>query len=74
MEPDEIDEALSWSGQNHPGCLAGDQALEMQQVDQPTLDKLRFDERCGHPDDRLVGVEDRAFRHGVDIAGEPKLC
>ena len=42
----------------------------MQNVDQPQFDELRLRQRRGDAQDRLVGEERRAFRHGVHVAGE----
>lgn len=45
----------------------------MQDVDQPRLDKLRLGHRRGNAQDRLVGEEDPAFGHGVDIPRKAEI-
>jgi hypothetical protein len=42
----------------------------MQEVHEAGLDELCLWEGCDHSQDRLIRKEDRAFRHGVDLAGE----
>jgi hypothetical protein len=42
----------------------------VQEIDEPCLDELRLRERRRHADDRLIGEEDGALGHGIDIAGE----
>ncbi len=44
----------------------------MQDVDEARLDQLGLGQRRRHAQDRLAREEHGAFRHGVDIAGEPK--
>ena len=61
----EIDQQLAGRGQHHARRLGGDQRLVMQDVDQPGLDQLRLRQRRGDAQDRLVGEEHAAFRHGV---------
>ena len=68
----EIDQQLARRRKHHPRGLGGDQRLEMQDIDQPRLDQLRLGQRRGHAQDRLVGKEHRAFRHGMHVAGEAK--
>ena len=68
----EIDQRLARRRQHHARRLGGDQRLEMQNVDQARLHQLRLRQRRGHAQDRLVGEEHRALRHGVDVAGEAK--
>jgi hypothetical protein len=66
----EIDQELARRSQDHARRLRGDGRLEVQQVDQPGLDELRLGQRRAHPQDRLVGEEDRSLGHGIDVAGE----
>ena len=42
----------------------------MHDVDQSGLDQLRLRQRRGDAQDRLVGKEHRALRHGMHVAGE----
>ena len=46
----------------------------MQDIDQARFDELRLRQRRGDPQDRLVGKENRALRHGVDVAGEAEVA
>ena len=70
----EIDQELSGRRQHQPRGLRRNQRLEMQQVDEAGLDELGLRQRRGHAQDRLVGEECRALRHGVDVAPEPERC
>jgi hypothetical protein len=45
----------------------------MQEVDDAALDQLGLGDRRSDSQDRLVGEEDRALRHGADLAGETQL-
>jgi hypothetical protein len=45
----------------------------MYEVHHPAFQQLRFAERRGHAQDRLVGKEHRALRHGVHVAGKTKV-
>jgi hypothetical protein len=66
----EIDQQLARCGENDARGLGSDQRLEMHDIDQPGLDQLRFRQRRGDPQDRLIGEEHPALRQGVDVAGE----
>jgi len=45
----------------------------MQDIDQARFGELRLRQRRGDAQDRLVGKEHRAFRHGVDVAAEAEV-
>jgi hypothetical protein len=45
----------------------------MEQVQEPALDQLRLAQRRGDAQQRLVGEEDRALGHRVDVAGEAQV-
>ena len=70
----EVDKLLARHRQHHPSCGRGDQGLEMDKVDQPALDQLRFGQWRRDPDHGFVGKEHRALRHGVDITGKAQAC
>ena len=45
----------------------------MQDVDEPCFNKLGLRQRRSHAQDRLVGKEDRSFRHRMDVARKAKI-
>src|SRR5690606_24604399 len=69
----EVDELLAWRQQHMAGRLGCDQRLEMENIDQPAFDELSLRQWCDNAQNRLIGKEDRAFRHGVDITGEAEF-
>ena len=66
----EIDEEPALRGKHHARRLGGDQRLEVEEIHDPRLDELGERQRRGDAEDRLVGEEESALRHGVDVAGE----
>ncbi len=48
--------------------------MKMKDVDQTRFDQLGLRKRRGHAKDRLVGEEDGAFRHRIDVTGEAQAC
>ncbi|MGA7993708.1 MAG: hypothetical protein WCA28_02230 [Bradyrhizobium sp.] len=66
----EIDQLLAWGCKDHSRRLGGDHRLKVEDVDKAGFDQLRLRQRRDHPNDRLVGEEDGAFRHGIDVAAE----
>ncbi len=54
--------------------MRGDQRLQVDDVEQAALGELRLRQRRGDAQDRLVGEEHGALRHGVDVAGEPEAA
>ena len=68
----EIDQELVGSGEDHTGGFCRDQGLVMKDVDEAGLDQLRLRQRRRHPKNRLIGKENGAFGHCVDIAAEPQ--
>ena len=66
----EIDQLLARCRKDHSRRLGGDQRLKVEDVDKAGFDQLRLRKRRGHPNDRFVGEENGAFRHGIDVAGE----
>jgi len=66
-----IDQRRPLGDQDRAAGFGGDHGLEIQQIHHPRFNELRFRERRGDAENRLVGKKDRAFRHGMHIAGEP---
>src|SRR2546427_551862 len=52
------------------GGLAGEQRLEMAEVEERRLHHLRLEDGTGHLQDRLVREHHRALRHRPDLARE----
>ena len=69
----EVDQHAPGRRQRAADRLAGNERLEVQQVDRSALHQLRLAKRRGDAHDRLVGEEHRAFGHRVDVAGEREL-
>ncbi len=69
----EIHQQLAGGGQDAPRGLAGDQGLEMQQVDDAALHQLGLRHGRGHPQDGFIGEKRGALRHGVHVAGETQV-
>jgi hypothetical protein len=68
----EIDQQFSRRGERHARRLCRDQRLKVEDVDKACLDILGLGQRRRHTDDRLIGEENRALRHRMDITGETK--
>ncbi|GBD41042.1 hypothetical protein HRbin39_00417 [bacterium HR39] len=66
----EVDERASRRRQHHARRLAGDQRLEVQQVDDARFQELRHRQRGSDPQDGFVGEDHRALGHGVHVAGK----
>ncbi len=54
--------------------LGRDQGLEIDDIEQRRFQDLALDDGAGHPYQRFVGENQRAFGDGVDIAGEAQVA
>lgn len=70
----EVDQQPALCRQHAARGLGGDHGREMNQVDQPRFDELRFADRCLHAQDGLVGEAGRAFAHRPDVAAEAEVA
>src|SRR5690606_19102922 len=69
----EVDELLTRRQQHMAGRLGCDQRLERENIEQPAFDELSLWQWRDNAQNRLIGKEDRAFRHGIDITGEAEF-
>ena len=70
----EVDHLVAPGGEADPGGLGRDQRLEVDEVEERRLDELRVEDRPPHPDEGLVGEDDRALGDGVDVAAQAQLA
>jgi hypothetical protein len=66
----EVDQSAGSCGEPAARGLARDRRLEVEQIDDPTLDELCLRQRRGHPQRRLAGEEHAALGQRVDVAGK----
>ena len=70
----EVHQRLASGRQNHTRRLRCDNRLKMQQIDDLGLNQLSFCQRRGDPQNRFICEKDRAFGHGIYIAGEAEMA
>ena len=69
----EVDDGAAAGGVHTTGRFGGDQALQVNLVDNKRFNDLRLDNRRGHLYHRFVFKKDPPFRNRPYAAGEPKL-
>ncbi len=70
----EFDHLVAPRGERDPRGLGRDQRLEVDEVEERRLYELRVEDRPPHADEGLVGEDDRALGHGVDVTAEAELA
>ena len=66
----ELQDGLVAGGDGQPRGLGGDQALEVDHVDQGRLEDLALQDRPAHAHQRLVGEDHRPLGDGRHLAGQ----
>jgi len=67
----ELEHGLVAGCDPHPGGLRGDQRREVDLVEQGRLHELALQQGALDPQQGLVGEDDAALGHRVEVAGEP---
>lgn len=69
----ELHDPIASGGKAYPGCLGGDQALVVYDVEQSRFDELGFHDRSDDLDQRFSGKDNSTFRDCINISRKTEI-